>query len=309
MAWYWIATIVLGAIAASYIAVCVTVFVKIFGRGKNVSLADVNLDGTQYEPYKDKIVTAIKEAEALRYQRVEIVSDCRMVGYYYDLGGKNTVIMFHGYRATPFNNFSVSIKTFMGLGYNVLMIVQRGHGESGGKLITFGVKEQLDCLAWIDYVNERFKPENIVLYGVSMGSFSLMCVSDKLGGKNVKANICDCGYVNAYDELCLDIKKRIGFLYKLVMPFVRLLAITVGRFDPAKDNACSHLSNTEIPTYFIHGKEDRIVPVECTQTAYSACSSFKCVCYLEDCGHAQAFLVNGEKINQTLIDFLNNALN
>ena len=308
MEWYWIAIIVTGAIIASYIAVCVIVFKKVFGRGKEVSLADIDLDGTPYEPYKDKICSAIKEAESLKYNRVEIDNGCRLVGYYYDFGKKNTVIMFHGYRATPFNNFAVSIRTFIKLGYNVLLVVQRGHGESGGNLITFGVKEQGDCLAWVDYVNEQFKPENIVLYGVSMGSFSLMCVSDRLSGKKVKANVCDCGYINAYEEICLDIKKRTGFVTNLIMPCVRLLAIVFGGFDPAKDNACNHLSKTDIPTYFIHGEEDKIVPVECSKTAFSACSSKKHVCYLEGCGHAQAFLVGEERINPTLIDFLNNAL-
>ncbi|MGN1104063.1 MAG: alpha/beta hydrolase [Candidatus Coproplasma sp.] len=308
MEWYWIAIIVTGAIIASYIVVCVYVFKKVFGRGREVSLAEINLVGTPYEGYEDGICSAIKEAEALRFRRVEIENGCRLVGYYYDFGGKNTVIMFHGYHATPFNNFAVAMKTFKKLGFNVLLTVQRGHGESGGKLITFGVKEQGDCLAWVDYVNGQFRPENIVLYGVSMGSFSVMCLSDKLSGKNVMANVCDCGYINAYEEICLDIKKRLGFVSKLIMPCVRLLAIVFGGFDPAKDNACRHLSKTDIPTYFIHGEEDKIVPVECTKTAYTACSSKKHACYLEGCGHAQAFLVGGEKINQTLIDFLNDAL-
>ncbi len=308
MDWYWIALILTVAIIAPFILACFTVFYKIFGRGKEVSLADADLDGTQYMPYKDKICTAIREVEALRFRKVRIERECSLFGYYYDCGGKNTVIMFHGYRATPFNNFAVSCKIFMEKGYNVLMPVQRGHGESGGKFITFGVKERLDCLAWTDFAVKELKPENIVLYGVSMGSFSLMCISDRLSDKNVKALICDCGYLNAYDEIGLEMKRRAGFLYKIMMPFIRLGAIVFGGFDPAKDNACEYLSKASVPVFFIHGDDDRIVPVECAKRAYEACDSRKSIYYVQNCGHAQSFLADEGKLSEKLFDFLNDAL-
>ena len=51
------------------------------------------------------------------------------------------------------------------------MIDQRAHGLSEGKTITFGIKERLDCLCWVEYLVERFgKETQILLTGISMGA-------------------------------------------------------------------------------------------------------------------------------------------
>lgn len=55
------------------------------------------------------------------------------------------------------------------MGLNVLLVDQRSHGESEGRLITFGVKERRDVVTWIDYVLEHFGDDTeIFLSGLSM---------------------------------------------------------------------------------------------------------------------------------------------
>lgn len=53
----------------------------------------------------------------------------RLHGAYFDRGSADTVICFHGYRSTPFGDFSIGGTFYLDEGYNVLFVDQRAHGK------------------------------------------------------------------------------------------------------------------------------------------------------------------------------------
>ena len=78
---------------------------------------------------------------------------------------------------------------------DVLFIEHRCCGDSEGKYITFGAKEQWDVKQWAVYMAERNKEKlPIYLYGQSMGAASVLMASGHTLPPEVKGLIADCGF-------------------------------------------------------------------------------------------------------------------
>jgi fermentation-respiration switch protein FrsA (DUF1100 family) len=107
--------------------------------------------------------------------RVEVVSigaydNVILSGWYVhpqDANGRS-VILLHG---VTDNREGVSGYALMFLhhGYSVLMPDSREHGESGGDIATYGVRERDDVLRWSDWLKLRTRG-CIYLFGESMGA-------------------------------------------------------------------------------------------------------------------------------------------
>lgn len=82
-------------------------------------------------------------------------------------------------------------------GYNVLAIDLRGHGESGGQVISPGLLEKRDVLGAIRYVRSRGERGPIALMGVCVGGVaSLFAAADS---PDVEAVISDSAFTSGYD--------------------------------------------------------------------------------------------------------------
>ena len=84
---------------------------------------------------------------------------------------KRIVILSHGYRGSRFGTLSFMAKYLHEHQCDVLFIEHRCCGDSEGKYITFGAKEQWDVQQWAVYVSERNKEKlPIYLYDSPWGS-------------------------------------------------------------------------------------------------------------------------------------------
>ncbi len=91
--------------------------------------------------------------------------------------GKGTILMFHGH-ASSRSGIITEAQAFYHLGYRVLMIDFRAHGESDGNVCTIGYQESKDVKAAYDYIAAKGE-KNIILYGISLGAATAMkAVSD-----------------------------------------------------------------------------------------------------------------------------------
>lgn len=97
----------------------------------------------------------------------------RIEGWYAaaDSAAKGTVIFFHGIQ-TARTSLLDEVNEFRYLGMNVLMIDFRGHGNSGGRTTTLGIRESEEVKLAFDYVREKGE-RNIFLYGMSMGAVAV----------------------------------------------------------------------------------------------------------------------------------------
>ena len=147
--------------------------------------------------HRAKIREIREKLSAAQYDAVTITNreGKKLYGrYYHNRDNAPVAIMFHGYRSRALSDCGGGYKICCDLGVNVFIPDQRAHGESDGRAITFGIKERLDCLDWIDYINGKYDSPDIFLVGVSMGGATVLMASGEELPSNVKGIISDCSY-------------------------------------------------------------------------------------------------------------------
>lgn len=105
-----------------------------------------------------------------QFEQVMIDSDYPLYSYYQDNNAKTTMIFLHDilFDLSVDGKVTDYVDTF-GDDYNYLTFDMRGHGKSGGDLLTFGRLERYDVSKVVHYALSRHSNNNIVLVGFGIG--------------------------------------------------------------------------------------------------------------------------------------------
>lgn len=305
--------IILGIIAAlaviSLIASLIC-FIMVFYSKKRIPLKEDEYEipnGEIYEQHRTQMEEWVKKSRTMPHKNFEIKSHDGLTlrGRYYQYReGAITEILFHGYRGNAERDLSGGIERCFSLGRNVLIVDHRASGTSDGRVITFGIKEHIDCLKWIDFAIDHFGNDvRLIITGISMGAATVMMAAGEKLPKNVICALADCGYNTAKEIICKVIDEM-KLPSKLIYPFVRLGAIIFGGFDPDSNSPEKALKNSNVPVIFIHGNNDAFVPCDMSRRLYEICTSKKKkFVTIDGAGHGLAYPVNKEKYVESLREF------
>ena len=199
---------------------------------------------------------------------------------------------------------SAIMQFYLRRGINVLLTNNRGGKTSVGNNITFGLYERLDTALWVDKLNERFPDGSIILHGISLGG-ATVCLMSEMTLKNVKCVVSDCAYTSIRAEFAHSSKLTMGFTPKATLErvyklFAKEFGNTVDDFTPLK--AVQH---AKYPILFIHGKEDRFIPVSMAHELYNACSSDKRLFLVDGAGHGASYANAPKEYESAVMDFVN----
>jgi pimeloyl-ACP methyl ester carboxylesterase len=263
--------------------------------------------GRVYEQYKDKIIAWSKHARKSCSEELSIKSHDGLIlraKYYEYKKGAITELLFNGYRGSAERDLSAAIERCFALGHNALLIDQRSSGRSDGHIITFGIRESQDCLAWVDFAIKKFGEDcRLMISGVSMGASTVLLAAGKKLPKNVLCALGDCPYSSARGiiKTVLRALKLPAFLYF----FIRMGALIYGGFDINTADAKKSLERACVPVILLHGDGDRFVPCEMSKINYDACASIKQLVIIKGAGHGLCYLKEPETYLKALDDFYN----
>lgn len=283
----------------------IVVYFVAFSRKYNSKpLSERDLSGTRYEPYKDILLPAERFAYGLPWKRVSVEGEkgIRLCADYLDNGSDKTAIFFHGYRGNPQSNFCTQIKRLNELGWNILGVIERAHGDSGGRMLGLGAAEYRDVLTWIAYEASKPGVEKILLYGSSMGGAAVGFASEHITEPKVRGMVIDCAFTSPKMPLIHDAKMR-RVPYRMVLPIIRLTAWLDQRIDIYKSVSDS-LSRNKIPAFFLHGSGDLTVEIEQGRQNYEACASQKEFCESAGAQHILAYPAGDETVKKRFDSFL-----
>lgn len=218
---------------------------------------------------------------------------------------KGTWLLIHGHQSAPLREYAGLAKFYHEIGYNVVLPYQRAHGKSEGTYITFGVKERYDVRDWILKINEIYGDKlPLYLEGISMGCATvLMSLSFDLPS-NVKSVVADCGYTSPYEIMWKVAKKDKNVpMVRLVLGLGNLMAKILADFDFTEYDTFKGLRYNKLPVLFVHGTEDKFVPIEMTIANYQYCTSEKSLLLVEKAPHAIAYFIDEEGYHKAVIDF------
>jgi len=190
------------------------------------------------------------------------------------------------------------------MGFNALVVDQRAHGNSSGHSITFGIKERLDCLGWIDYLNHRFGQETpIILSGLSMGAATVLMTAELNLPQNVACIIADSPYSSPFD-IIMKVSKDEGFPPGLCAPFLHLGARFFGGFQLCFCTAKDAVRKAQVPILLIHGEDDHFVPCEMSLEIAANCASRIEVATFPGAGHGLSYLTDPLRYEKVVCRFL-----
>ncbi|MCQ2552709.1 MAG: alpha/beta fold hydrolase [Clostridia bacterium] len=262
----------------------------------------------QMSEMKEELLAMIENSRNLEYEPVSIKSRDGLIlnGRFYK-GKDDAPLMIgaHGYRGTPIRDFSGGINYYLGQGYNVLLIEQRGHCSSEGHTITFGVKERYDVLAWANYAVERFGThKKIVLSGISMGAATVLMASALNLPSNVCGIIADCPYTTPASiiaKVCQDMKLPA----KALMPAIQEAAMVYGHFSVNAADSSKAVKKAKVPVLLIHGEDDTFVPCDMSREIAEAAPDIVELHTFPGADHGLSFVVDRPRYEEIVSEFIN----
>jgi pimeloyl-ACP methyl ester carboxylesterase len=151
---------------------------------------------------------------------------------------KGVIFYLHGNAGNLASWGNVALP-FVQLGYDVFILDYRGYGKSTGKI---GSQKQLlwDCVQAFEYVESRYKSENIILFGRSIGTGPTVYVASQ---KKVSKVILETPYSSVSD---------------LVKKYFPIIPTFLVNYKLPSDEWIGEVS---APIYIFHGTEDNVIPI------------------------------------------------
>lgn len=211
------------------------------------------------------------------------------------------VLLMHGYTASYKTMTPIADKYYQ-KGYSVLIPNQRGHGDSEGTFSTYGVREAEDMYGWIGWIKKSYPSAKIILQGESMGATTAMYMTAD-SPKDVIACIEDCGYTSYYAMFKAQAVGLTGiFTYPMAL-IANIFIKYILKGDVFK-SAIKSMEKTKIPTLFIHGGRDGLIPVKMCFDLYHAHPGKKDIHIATIAEHADSKLYQEEIYYEKIFNFL-----
>lgn len=189
-------------------------------------------------------------------------------------------------------------------GCSVLYAEQRGQGNSGGEYMGLGALERFDCLDWINWVNDR-ETNGLPVYlaGISMGATTVLMATGLELPSNVHGIIADCGFTSPYEISKHIVENNLHLSFGLRGEVADALCRKKIQVGTKECSAVDALRENRIPVLFIHGADDRFVPVDMTFENFKACAGPKELLVIPGADHAMSYYADRQRYEAAVRTF------
>jgi alpha-beta hydrolase superfamily lysophospholipase len=264
-------------------------------------------EGEIYDVFREDMIAWTDMIRAYPYKKYEITSfdglTLRAKFFEYKPGAP-IELMFHGYKGNAERDLSGGVERCFKLGHSALLIDHRASGYSDGRVITFGVLEQRDCHAWIEFAVREFgENSRLILTGISMGAATVMNAAASPLPPQVKYILADCGYTSPRDIIS-KVMAEMGLPPKLLYPCATLGARVFGHFNLNEISPTDGVLRAGVPIVFAHGDADDFVPYDMSVRLFNLCAApHKKLVTIHGAGHGLAFPVGRDEYVEKLAEF------
>ncbi len=268
---------------------------KLTGSKKFVEFLDSN---SAYEK-------ALAEDPSLESVEIRTEDDVILVGHWYENPkAKRIIVAMHGWRSSWARDFGAISSFWHKNGCSVLYAEQRGQNNSGGDYMGFGMLERHDCLEWVRWINDKVGTKlPIYLAGVSMGASTVLMASELELPENVHGIIADCGFTSPHAIWKHVAEKNLHLSYGIIGKIANDLCKKKINLSSKEYSAPFALSKTNVPVIFIHGSDDKFVPIEMTYENYKACASPKRLLVVPGAEHGLSYFTDQKAYEKAVLEF------
>lgn len=197
------------------------------------------------------------------------------------------LLYFHGNGGNVSSNLP-RVERYYRVGFSVFLIDYRGYGLSEGRFPSEKRVYEDAETAWRYLVEQRgVNPEQLYVFGHSLGGAIAIELATRQ--PQIPGLVVEGSFTSLRDMAVLE--KGYGWL-----PVNWLLS---QRF-----NSLTKLSTLEVPIFFIHGTDDRVVPSYMSETLYQATRGRKELWLVESARHNDVATVAGAAYEKRIWRFL-----
>ena len=219
---------------------------------------------TQRVAYKQTPADSGLPAEEVHFKSA--VDRIRLIGWLLGSSGDRAIVLVHGLNCYGWSGSQPDVaRAYVEAGFHVLVFDLRGHGRSGGDLLGLGWHERWDVRAAVDLLLGRgFKPGRIGIHGGSYGAATALLATPVI--PEVGAVVADSAFADMRDIMERQIEERTGvprwfaWLFRPGIAFVARLLYSLDFDAIPPERAVPQIAPR--PILFIHGSEDRTIPVK-----------------------------------------------
>jgi hypothetical protein len=197
------------------------------------------------------------------------------------------LVWFHG-NAENIGHGSWHLKFYSRLGVNVLALDYRGYGRSEGSPDEAGVYRDADAAYDFLVENRRIRPENLVLFGHSLGGAVAIDLASR---RKCGALIVESSFTSGR-----DMARR---MFRLPL----MEYVPKSRFD-----SLAKMARVKAPVLVVHGTADPVIPFSMSRKLFEAASEPKFFFPVEGAGHDDIVEVGGERYLDRLRQFVEGEL-
>jgi alpha-beta hydrolase superfamily lysophospholipase len=218
-----------------------------------------------------------------------------------DSSSRGTVVLFHGLTVNKLAVLSEA-NEFRFMGYNVLLVDFRAHGNSGGNTSTIGYRESEEVKLAYDWLIQKGE-QHIFFWGSSMGAVAIPKAIAQYSLKPLGIIL-----EMPFESMQSHLKARARILGFPQQPFAFLVTMWIGierGFNAYKHQSTSYLKKINCPVLMQWGVLDNYVLRPEAERVYDAISSKekKWVIY-ENAGHESMLRTDPLKWRIEVGDFL-----
>lgn len=215
---------------------------------------------------------------------------------------KKIVIICHGHTVNRYSDIKYA-DIFYRAGFNVIIFDQRYFGESTGDFCTLGQNEAYDLAELIDFTRGLFGQDCVIgLHGESMGAATALL---SLKYKKPDFIVADCPFADSKLLFSQWIKKNLHLPFAPIWPIFKVIAKEKYSYDIEGTSPLAAVSGADVPICFMHGRSDMLIDNSHSEMLFAACRNQRSELHFFDgADHAQSVVVDREKYEKTLLDFL-----
>ncbi len=214
---------------------------------------------------------------------------------------RKTIVVVHGVGSNR-GDFLAVAPFLQRNGFNALLFDLRGHGDSGGHTVSFGVQEAQDVDAAVELAARR--SESVGLYAFSMGGSSALHAIGKNGLPPVRAVVLD----STFAEFTPLARAQMAFLpdswarpLLKVLSFYAWLEIGTHLEDIAPRRYIAQIAPR--PLLLLHGTNDSLIAPPQAKWNFAAAREPKQLHWMQGAPHCGGLTVEGDAYENRVVTF------
>ena len=246
------------------------------------------------EKYKDCIREVAIESDGLR-----------LVGEYFDFGGSSAALIIAGRTECLLYSYFFA-EPFRRAGRNVLVIDNRAHGLSEGKVSCLGYREYRDILGWCRLLHDDLHNERVFLHGICIGSSTaLFALTAPDCPDYIEGMSCEGMYTSFYrsfdKHMDLDRPEKKKFpVVQEVMLWIRLCS----HANVVTDGPYKRIEKLRKPILMLHSREDPYSTPDQAEYLYAHCTAPKKLAWFPHGAHSRIRINDMQNYDDAITGFL-----